>query len=65
MWMMPLHLHVNQKSDNDMMKEVSCFKSHRFCIYQGNKLLAFNNYENDKFYAQLSRARKKFYNPRA
>ena len=41
-------------------KEVSCFKSLRYCIYHANKCLNANNcwhfdiYEQDKFRAQLS-----------
>ena len=41
-------------------EEVSCFKTHRCCIYYANKCLNasnswhFNIYEQDKFRAQLS-----------
>ena len=49
-------------------KEVSCFMSLRCCIYRANKCLNanncwhFNNYEQNKFRAQLIWVWKKFYN---
>ena len=37
MWMMPLHLHVNQKSDYDDMMEIVHFSTHNMLGKPGDK----------------------------